>query len=125
MSSLAKTPVAGCRCSNCLKLHAFHQEEFESQQKGFHTSSDEKWHKFELASYDELGEVEKELRRKKVERANQKEYEKWPTYKKQDFLRFAKVCYFDVLREFKMLVFCDICLTFGHNFLSNLKIEII
>jgi len=37
----------------------------------------------ELASYNELGEIEKELKRKDVQRANQKEYDKWPEYKKR------------------------------------------
>ena len=46
-----------------------------NHNRGFHTRSDEQWYKFELGSYDELGEIEKELR-KKLQRSNQKEYEK-------------------------------------------------
>ena len=103
-------------------MHATFEKEWQSQQKGFHSSVDEMWHKMELAEFNEMGEQAKQVRRKQIQAANQKEFSKWPEYKQQEFLRwFARVCGFDEVREYDSLIFCEICRKFDHDCLEDYK----
>ena len=114
--------MGSCKCSKCKEMQATSEKEWQAQQKGFHSSVDEMWHKLELADYNQMGEHQKQVRRKEIQAENQKVFSRWPEYKKQEFIRwFARVSGLDQVREYDSLIFCEVCRTFDHDCLEEFK----